>query len=130
MNKCRKCGKEKELIEFLKYDKNLCKECRRPISLVACRKFAKNNPFKASRRYEYGLTEEQFNSMLISQGCRCKLCRELLSQRNTRVDHNHINGKIRGILCSKCNSGLGQFNDDIRCLTSAIKYLEENNDFA
>jgi hypothetical protein len=41
------------------------------------------------------------------------------------VDHCHTTGKIRGLLCSKCNPALGAFNDNIEILNSAIKYLKE-----
>lgn len=41
------------------------------------------------------------------------------------VDHNHTTGKVRAILCSRCNGALGQFCDDTDLLKSAIKYLEK-----
>lgn len=44
------------------------------------------------------------------------------------LDHCHITGKIRGFLCSNCNTGLGLFKDNINLLESAIKYLRTHND--
>ena len=39
------------------------------------------------------------------------------------IDHNHVTGEIRGLLCNACNKGIGFLNDDIRLLKNAIKYL-------
>jgi hypothetical protein len=41
------------------------------------------------------------------------------------VDHDHITGKVRGLLCNDCNLGIGHFKDNIEKLKLAIKYLEE-----
>ena len=76
----------------------------------------------------YGLTLEEFNEKLKSQNNVCAIC----DNYNTRdkhgvmaVDHNHITNKIRGLLCFKCNSALGNFNDNKELLIKAIKYLEK-----
>lgn len=42
------------------------------------------------------------------------------------IDHCHVTGKVRGILCHKCNTGLGYFNEDVELLKSAISYLNEH----
>ena len=62
--------------------------------------------------------------MLIEQEKRCVICK-----RNVilRVDHCHTTGKVRGLLCHNCNTGLGQFKDNIDNLKMAIKYLEKND---
>jgi hypothetical protein len=74
------------------------------------------------------MTLEDFNTKLTAQGGVCELCGE----NNTRdkhgvmaVDHNHETGAIRGLLCFKCNSALGNFNDNKELLMKAINYLEK-----
>ena len=78
----------------------------------------------------YGLTPDRFNSMLKEQNNKCKLCLvefdELVFNRTLNVDHCHTTNKVRGLLCSLCNRGLGQFKDNIERLTQAINYLQEN----
>jgi hypothetical protein len=80
----------------------------------------------------YGITYEQYTEMLESQAEQCAICGSKCAN-NARtsgklfVDHCHTSGAVRGLLCSKCNHGLGLFNDDIDRLRSAINYLERNS---
>lgn len=58
----------------------------------------------------------------------CTCCgRHLKRKRDLHLDHNHKTGQIRDFICSKCNWGLGCFNDSPLYLTRAIKYLKEHN---
>lgn len=69
---------------------------------------------------------DEFNKMLIEQNGKCAVCLEELKMGVSGggcVDHDHKNGTVRGLLCRKCNSGLGQFRDNRLFLESAIKYL-------
>jgi hypothetical protein len=75
---------------------------------------------------QYGITEAEFDALLVSQGGGCAICGRLdsgLKNRRMSVDHCHKTGKIRGILCAHCNHGLGKFNDDPDLMTVAITYL-------
>jgi hypothetical protein len=74
---------------------------------------------------KYGLTHEQYKSLLISQGSRCAICRTKTPRGRGEwaVDHDHTTGKVRGLLCTKCNTGIGLFDDDPARLRAAIKYL-------
>lgn len=77
---------------------------------------------------KYGITLEDYDEMLKAQDGKCAIC-GCKSEDNGRygvlyVDHNHNNGKIRGLLCESCNLGLGIFKDDIGILNNAIKYLK------
>lgn len=72
------------------------------------------------------MTSEKFESHLRLQGGKCGICKADNNGKRKRMflDHDHKTLKFRGLLCSKCNSGLGFFGDDIMILRSAIAYLE------
>lgn len=71
---------------------------------------------------KYGLTHKEYDGMFKSQGGKCKICGNKFDYR-LHVDHCHTTGKVRGLLCRGCNTGLGQFQDDPRILREAINYL-------
>lgn len=78
-------------------------------------------------KYKYGIDSKEFEALLIKQGNRCAICLidfDRDSKETTpHVDHCHFSNNVRGLLCSKCNAGLGQFTDDITLLCRAIMYL-------
>jgi hypothetical protein len=75
-----------------------------------------------SRRY--GVSLEDYNKLVRLQHGRCAICFNY-PKRGGRlgVDHNHDTGKVRGLLCHKCNPMLGNANDSILVLQKAIQYL-------
>jgi hypothetical protein len=82
----------------------------------------------ASRKWyfkeRYSLTPEQVEEMAANG---CSICGTTdWNGRHARphVDHDHVTGKVRGILCNECNIGLGKFKDDPALLRAAIRYLE------
>ena len=74
------------------------------------------------RARRYGLTLEQFRAILARQGHACGICRR--SDRPLCIDHNHATRKVRGLLCRKCNIGLGCYDDDPNFTRAATAYLE------
>lgn len=87
-----------------------------------CRKNkAKRNAQDKERKY--GLTLEQIDAMLVQQDHRCAICGQTLKETNRHIDHDHLNKRVRGILCNKCNLGLGLFNDNIELTKKASEYL-------
>lgn len=82
--------------------------------------------FKLNLRDRFGLTVEQYNSMLEAQGGVCAICKRPKRKRRLAVDHDHKTGMIRGLLCSPCNTSLGGFGDNSETLTNAIVYLEKH----
>lgn len=78
----------------------------------------------------YGIDLKEFDIMKQEQDNGCAICgRRFLSTepKNACVDHDHETGEVRGILCFRCNSGLGMFRDDIKLLARAIVYLESHD---
>lgn len=72
----------------------------------------------------YGITEADYLGMLLSQQGTCAICnREERHGKRLSVDHDHQTGQIRGLLCSDCNFGLGNFGDDPDTLLRAVDYL-------
>jgi hypothetical protein len=69
---------------------------------------------------------------LIEQKYSCAICKISASEldRELSVDHDHATDKVRGLLCSPCNIGLGIFQDNIEFLQEAIKYLKKHRDAA
>lgn len=76
---------------------------------------------------DFNISLDDFNDLLQKQNNACAICKtQEPTGYNWHVDHCHSSNKVRGILCSKCNQGLGLFKDSITNLTEAIKYLHEN----
>ena len=77
------------------------------------------------RKRKYGLTMDGMAALLEAQNGRCALCSALLNgDSRTHVDHDHETGRVRGLLCNVCNSGLGSFADSPERLRYAAAYLE------
>ena len=128
---CTKCHQTLPIDNFMfvdkeqKYRSSYCNTCR-------------NRDIDAKRGYSfyrvrnlkklYSLTEKMFEDMLLAQHNKCKICGEEFTfsgKITAYVDHDHSTGKVRGLLCAHCNSGLGFFNDNTDNLKAAIKYLED-----
>jgi hypothetical protein len=122
--KCKSCSDEKTADNFYTkrdYNKiylvqNRCKVCERY--------------YQISRKF--GITKDFYIDLLKSQNYKCKICNvsedEYAQQgyrNNLSVDHCHTTGVVRGLLCDKCNRGLGFFKEDQNTLSNAIQYLKE-----
>jgi hypothetical protein len=84
----------------------------------------------------YGITVDDYYKMLDAQGGGCAICATRVpSQRKRKyvktemffVDHCHATGKVRGLLCSRCNRGIGFFDDNPSRLEMAATYLKDNS---
>jgi predicted nucleic acid-binding Zn ribbon protein len=77
------------------------------------------------RQYLYGIEPEQYTALLESQGGRCAICRTDTpgGKGGWHVDHVHATGAIRGLLCHRCNLGLGYMRDNREVVLAAIAYL-------
>jgi hypothetical protein len=77
----------------------------------------------------YGITTEEYDLILESQGGVCAICGQVQNpiERPFAIDHNHTTGKVRGLLCNNCNLILGHARDNTYILENAIHYLKEND---
>ena len=139
---CVKCGETKNIDKFYKSRRNKdnyairytteCKAC----SLKNRREhYAENKDriLDEHRFRSYGLSKEEYYGMLDNQGGTCAICKRKEWSRasvtnNIRalaVDHCHVKGNVRGLLCRACNLAIGYFEDNTESLGEAIKYLEK-----
>lgn len=73
---------------------------------------------------KYGISIEECAALSAKQGDVCAICKKIPTDKfGLCVDHDHKLGKVRGLLCSRCNHGIGHFKDDVTLLKRAIKYL-------
>lgn len=78
-------------------------------------------------RWRYGLRKHEFTEILASQGGRCAICRATApGSRDWHVDHDHVSGRVRGLLCSPCNTFIGLAKEDPDVLRQAAQYLDES----
>ena len=103
----------------------------------SCAAWKKNNPEKkraSSRKTwlksNYGITPECFDRLMREQNGMCAICNAVFDQGskidNAHVDHCHSSGKIRGLLCRTCNTGIGMLREDVGIFMRAVSYLRRN----
>lgn len=129
---CKVCGAEKNISDFYAGRKD-CKDCKN----AAARKIRIDDPERYERykrqhnKYlkerRYGITQDQFDQMLVDQNNKCKICKnEFKNSKDTHIDHCHSTNKVRSLLCNNCNLALGQFMDNTDIMDNAIKYLSNS----
>lgn len=134
---CTKCKTEKPGNEFPKRTKNKdglyswCKTC----TSQAVRNYRKLNPDKMRvqdrnswLKKTYGITAKEYDSQFEKQNGLCAICGKPESLgKKLAVDHDHRNGKIRGLLCFRCNTRLAHI-EDVKFVIQANLYLAEHSD--
>ena len=132
---CTKCKGVKDHSEFFIYVNQVgnyiykarCKSCD---SSVGKEDYKKNPNRRRScaLKYYYGLTLEDYDKLLESQGGVCAICQcpEEGFKKYLSVDHNHETGKIRGLLCNGCNRAIGFTQDNPDILEAAARYLRKS----
>lgn len=154
MKKCTICKIEKELNQFYKQKRmkdNYRNDCKKCCNNRSAKWSSENKEYRLDydkTRYhtklkgtkklkdksqtclakKYGLTLSEYKQLLDKQNNKCTVCGEDNGNRNLVIDHNHITNKLRGLLCGRCNFGLGYFQVDkydIKLLKKAIKYMED-----
>lgn len=138
--KCTLCKQEKDISCFHKNTtrksglQSRCKDCQK----ITGKEWFKNNPEKIKeydkRRYpkhegwrrqrRYGISPEEFEKKFESQGRKCAICKSVdPGWKNWCLDHNHVTGENRGILCNGCNAAVGFSRESEIILLSIIDYL-------
>jgi hypothetical protein len=121
---CRRCHEEKpNTSEFFRRDKSngvgrICKVCQ-------ARRSKESNPNgnrEAHLRHAYGMTLEEYHSRIAQQGGVCPIC---LKREPITVDHDHVDGHVRAIVCYGCNTALGQLFDDPIVVDRAAQYIRD-----
>jgi hypothetical protein len=126
MKKCYRCQETKPKDQFFKNKSQkdglggYCKLCSK--------QYIKNNPQYREKWYfkrYYGISIAEKEQLLIIQNNCCGICKQAFSNsKATHIDHCHITSKVRGILCSNCNTMLGLAKDNQEILQNAINYLK------
>ena len=129
---CSKCLIPKDTGQFYfnKTRNNVCISCYR----IRARAYDKAYPEKNVERrllYNYNLSITRRQELYDLQGGLCPICKRALDSnfgRRVNVDHNHVTNDVRGLLCTRCNTGLGKFEDDPVLLERARNYLLGSQD--
>jgi len=127
---CRECTSQLKREYYAKHKND-------PEFIEQCGKWKKEHPEEyRSARLElmYGITAKDYDELLHNQNGVCAICEqpETLTDRRTgkiaflAVDHDHKTGKVRGLLCSRCNCGLGHFRDSVPLINKAATYLNRS----
>ena len=127
--KCFGCGKEKVIKSQMKKDDSFADD----VKTATCgdKKCWADRQRWANITRRYGITKEEYLKRLEEQGGVCKVCKDPDAIQTCRggflyVDHHHITGKVRGLLCNKCNDLVGSTDEHTEILKKAIAYIEEN----
>lgn len=116
---CVSCGKNP------KGATQRCDECRQR-NLIRTRALYQSNDGAAYQRKRlYGITKEQFQLLSDKQEGKCAICRN--PNRKLHLDHDHQDGRIRGLLCGPCNRSIGVLGDSIESLMRVVTYLSGVN---
>lgn len=130
---CKSCGQQKPLTEFYYHSgkrayQQPCKEC------VSIKAKKARDPKEIRRKnlwQNFKVTPEQFDNWLMEQGHVCAICGNPETHtwrgkpRELCVDHDHATGKVRKLLCHKCNTLIGLAREDVSILLAAVQYLEK-----
>lgn len=113
------------------YLNSICDVCRKKQIREATKVYRTKpeNRAKAANQKliaKYGITLIEREQLFEAQEGLCAICQKPLTEGQVDVDHDHLTGKVRGLLHNACNQGLGYFQDSIETLQAAIDYLKRN----
>lgn len=133
---CRTCKEEKPTSNFYRRANTKsgldseCAECTKERDKRRYKRDRHKRKYQnkwATIKMKFGITESNWMEMLKKQNSCCAVCRVLFEPiEKAHIDHDHKTGKIRGLLCKKCNFAIGLLNDDPSVFIRAAKYLHCN----
>jgi hypothetical protein len=124
MKRCPTCKEAKPPDEFYKSKSTVCcRTCHKKYCQKYYRERSLNRNKWDMRSKKYGVSIEVLAEMDKKQEGRCAICQR--EYKTPHLDHCHVTGKVRGLLCSACNKGLGFFGDELDHLQAAVNYLKE-----
>ena len=130
---CKDCLETKPLSEFTRSSlgrlgrRTRCRICESAYSVSRYTALhAKKCRSRALKR-KYGISAADFTKMEADQGGGCLICGGVNKSGPLHVDHSHVSGEIRGLLCSGCNQGLGSFQDSPELCEKAAEYLRRSS---
>lgn len=140
---CKDCSRSPEEVEFGKHPGTVdglsivCKECNRLRTKKTTAKYSPEKQAEVAERFKsdsyksnmllrkFGIDLDYYRSLLTKQNNQCAICFDIFTEDNLpQIDHCHETGKVRDLLCSTCNMGLGMFKDDPKRLRQALAYLK------
>ena len=104
----------------------ICVGCRRE-NAAKYREKNKDTIRRKGRAARYKVSLDHIMALFELQENRCAICHSQIDFDNSRIDHSHKTGKVRGILCVSCNTGIGLLQDSPEVLESAAEYLKKDN---
>src|SRR5262245_48991085 len=140
--RCTRCRRVKPLADY--YDQPRCRDGKHSgckACMNAAVKASRKDPSSKARHHHYcwrssikrryGMTEADYLRLLAAQDDVCAICgsptpNQRGNKKHLHIDHCAKTGKVRGLLCSNCNNGLGRFCDSIELLLKAVAYLRAN----
>jgi Recombination endonuclease VII len=138
---CSKCRAKMEALEFCsrcgkKRDGSHATYCRECYQAYSREHYARNVEHKRAKTRNqhiksiYGMSVAEWNAKLVEQGGKCAVCytEEPGGRGQFHTDHDHVTGKVRGLLCTRCNVALGMVNDDTWLLRRLAEYVERHDE--
>lgn len=135
---CYRCKEDKPEIQFYidshkkRGRRSYCRPCMADYEKMWRQKHKADNLTayrEKERRYNlarYKITAEEYDRLTKEQGGLCALCKQPATNgtgKRLHVDHDHTTGRVRGLLCHGCNTGLGAFGESAELLNVAADYL-------
>lgn len=128
---CSRCGNWKPADQFAPSAQRNGRQCRACRAEVSRDNYTPEKRRRSNLKFKFNISPEDYDEMLCEQNNRCAICGTDEPGRSGveffHVDHDHETGRVRGLLCQGCNTGIGNLKEDIFVLESAIVYLQQRN---